>query len=41
MLLRRSLVCREGGAVLYCGALVAYGTHISGKNLSDEKSHQR
>jgi hypothetical protein len=26
MLLRRTLVCREGGG----GALVAYGTHISG-----------
>ena len=30
MLLRRSLVCREGG-----GAPVAYGIHISWKELAD------
>jgi hypothetical protein len=34
MLLRRRLVCREGG-----GALVAYGTHISGKPTNQELTY--
>jgi hypothetical protein len=35
MLLRRSLVCREGG-----GAPVAYGIHISGKRTYREPTYR-